>query len=279
MQLITQGSDQPRAVFGIGSDPVGVGSKLRRETLETIELLRSLTREERAAFERRCVWRHVQAKQLLLEHNGAGADIYFLTSGAVRVLTTPAPDRDVVLDDIEAGGYFGEMAAIDGLPRSAAILAMTGATIASMPAAVFRELLHRHPVVGEQLLKQFVARIRALDRRVNEFSSMHVKNRIYAELLRRSRPDPTDHHQAIVSPPPTHAEIAGRVSTGREMVARELKALERAGLLAKRRGAFVITNVPHLVDRIHQGVNGDSCVRRHRARRAPTWDAAVAIAV
>ena len=93
-------------------------------------------------------------------------------------------------------------------------------------------------------------RIRTLDQRVNEFSSMHVRNRIYAELLRRSRPDPADKLQALVSPPPVHADIAARVSTRREMVARELKALERAGLLTKRRGAFVITNVPQLIRKL-----------------------------
>jgi CRP-like cAMP-binding protein len=79
---------------------------------------------------------------------------------------------------------------------------------------------------------------------------MDVKHRIYAELLRRSRTDPTDDHRAVVSPPPVHADIAARVSTRREMVARELKALEREGLLTKRRGAFVITDVPSLLQRL-----------------------------
>src|ERR1043165_2954884 len=109
------------------------------ETLEKIELFRSLDAEERAALESRCVWRHVRAKEWLVEHNDVGTDIYFLSRGVVRVLISPSPVRDVVLGDIEAGGYFGEMAAIDGMPRSAGILAITNATIACMSAAVFRE--------------------------------------------------------------------------------------------------------------------------------------------
>jgi CRP-like cAMP-binding protein len=222
------------------------------ETLEKIGLLRSLSPKDREAYERRCQWRHAQPKQWLLEQNDVGTDLFFLSSGVVRVLITPSPDREVILGDIDAGGYFGEMAAIDGQPRSAGILAITEATIAVMPAAVFREILHDHPDVAEQLLKQLVARIRTLDQRVNEFSSMHVKNRIYAELLRRSRPDPTDERKAIVSPPPVHSDIAARVSTRREMVARELKALERAGLMTKRRGAFVLNNVPELVQMLKE---------------------------
>jgi len=221
------------------------------ETLERVGLFRSLDAKERTAFERRCSWRHARAKEWLLEQNDVGTDIYFLTSGAVRVLITPSPDREVILADIDAGGYFGEMAAIDGRPRSAGILAITDATIACMSAVVFREILHDYPDVSEQLLAHLVARIRALDQRVNEFSSMHVKNRIYAELLRRSRPDPTDQRRALISPPPVHADIAARVSTRREMVARELKSLERAGMLAKRRGAFIITNVPELVEMLN----------------------------
>jgi CRP-like cAMP-binding protein len=224
----------------------------QNETLEKVGLLRSLDRKDRELFERRCLWKHAKAKEWLLEQNDVGTDIFLLTSGVVRVLITPSPDREVILGDIEAGGYFGEMAAIDGQPRSAGILAITDATIACMPASVFRDLLHNHPDVGSQLLQQLVARIRALDQRVNEFSSMHVKNRIYAELLRRSRPDRDNQRQAIISPPPVHSDIAARVSTRREMVARELKALERSGLMTKRRGAFVLMNVPQLMQMIHR---------------------------
>jgi CRP-like cAMP-binding protein len=240
-----------RPEFGVKSNlPGECPLPKQHETLEKVKLLRAMERGDREAFERRCQWRHAHPKEWLLEQNDIGTDIYFLTSGVVRVLITPSPDREIILGDIESGGYFGEMAAIDGQPRSAGILAITDATIARMPATVFREIIHNYPDVAEQLLQQLVARIRALDQRVNEFSSMHVKNRIWSELLRRSRPDPTDQRRAIVSPPPVHSEIAARVSTRREMVARELKAMERAGLLAKRRGAFVLNNVPELMQKL-----------------------------
>ena len=114
----------------------------------------------------------------------------------------------------------------------------------------FVKSFKKHPDVSDQVLRLLVARVRALTQRVNEFSSMHVKHRIYAELLRRARPDPSDQRRGMVSPPPVHSDIAARVSTRREMVARELKALERAGLLTKRRGALVITSVTELAQRL-----------------------------
>src|SRR5262245_39252114 len=235
-----------RGAAGRAADARGAGS-MPHESLGKGALLRTIEPKELAALERRCQWRHARAKEWLIEREDVGTDIFFLTSGVVRVLITPSPDREVILADINAGGYFGEMAAIDGQPRSAGILAITDATIAVMSAPVFREMLRSHPDIAEQLLKQLVGRIRTLDQRINEFSSMDVKHRIYAELLRRSRPDPSNERQAVVSPPPVHSDIAARVSTRREMVARELKALERTGLLLKRRGAFVITNVPEMI--------------------------------
>jgi CRP/FNR family transcriptional regulator, cyclic AMP receptor protein len=216
-----------------------------------IGLFRSLNSDDMGSLERRCRWRHARAKEWLYELHDRGTDVYFLTRGTVRVLITPSPDRMVILTDIDAGGYFGELAAIDGQPRSAGILAITNATIASMSAQVFLDTVHKYPDVREQLLRLLVARIRTLTQRVNEFSSMHVKHRIYAELLRLSRTDPADQHRAIVSPPPVHSDIAARVSTRREMVARELKSLERKGVLVKRRGALLITSVPDLLQEIH----------------------------
>ena len=73
-----------------------------------------------------------------------------------------------------------------------------------------------------------------LANRVNEFSTLDVRYRIHAELLRLARPEPDKPGRAIISPPPVHAEIAARVSTRREAVARELKALERTGLIERR---------------------------------------------
>src|SRR5262245_39519153 len=94
--------------------------------------------------------------------------------------------------------------------------------------------------------------IRMLANRVNEFTTLDARHRIYAELLRLSRPETGRPGQAVVSPPPAHAEIAARVSIRREAVARELKSLERTGLIERRRGALVLTDTRRLRQLIEQ---------------------------
>ena len=147
---------------------------------------------------------------------------------------------------IEAGEFFGELAAIDKQPRSSGIVAVTDVVVARMPASAFRAAVHAHPDVCDRLLIVLARQIRMLANRVNEFSTLDVRHRIHAELLRLSRPEPGKPGRAIISPPPVHAEIAARVSTRREAVARELKALEREGLIERRRGAIALTDTGQL---------------------------------
>ena len=61
----------------------------------------------------------------------------------------------------------------------------------------------------------------------------------------------------MVSPPPAHTEIAARVSIRREAVAREIKALERAGLIERRRGALVLTDTAQLQRMIQEALDAE----------------------
>jgi len=213
----------------------------KSETLAGIFLFAPLDARAIGQLGTRCSWRRTTSGQWLIDHQDASNDVFFVVRGSVRVMIQSA-GREVLLRQINAGEFFGELAAIDGQPRSSGIVAMTDATIARMPASVFRETLRAHPEVCDRLLAILAGQIRALANRVNEFSTLDVRYRIYAELLRLSRPEPGSERRAIISPPPAHSEIAARVSTRREAVAREFKALERSGLITRRRGAIALSD-------------------------------------
>ena len=88
--------------------------------------------------------------------------------------------------------YFGELSALDGQPRSSGIIAVTDVVIARMPKGVFRTTIHSYPDVCDQVLATLASQIRILSNRINEFSNLDVRHRIYAELLRLSRPVPSN---------------------------------------------------------------------------------------
>ena len=224
----------------------------QNETLSRVELFRSLTPEQISRLDTRCIWRRANAKEWILDYQDEGADVFFLISGVVRVMIRSVAGRETILRDINAGEFFGELAAIDGQARSASILAITEATIAKMAAPTFLEMVTSHPDVCLQLLRLVTGQVRMLANRINEFTTLGIRDRLYLDLLRLSRPDRENVKQAIVSPPPLHADLAGRISTRRETVTKELSAMEREGLLQRRRGALVILDVPRLIGMIDE---------------------------
>jgi CRP/FNR family cyclic AMP-dependent transcriptional regulator len=228
--------------------------RMRRktETLATVGLFRSLDAPNIDLLDTQCSWRRLSRNQWLLDYQETSNDVFFIVRGAVRVKLQSASGREVLLREINAGEFFGELAAIDNEPRSAGIIAVTDVTVARMPSSVFRAAVHSHPDVCDQLLALLASQIRMLANRVNEFTTLDARHRIYAELLRLSRPETGPPRQAVISPPPPHAEIAARVSIRREAVARELKSLERAGLIERRRGALVLTDTRRLRELIEQ---------------------------
>jgi CRP/FNR family cyclic AMP-dependent transcriptional regulator len=229
----------------------------KTETLAKIGLFRSLDEAKIGLLDTRCSWRRATRNQWIMDYQDTTNDVFFIVSGTVRVKLQSVAGREVLLREINAGEFFGELAAIDNQPRSSGIVAVTDVIAARMPASVFRETVHAHPDVCDQLLALLAGQVRILANRVNEFTTLEARHRIYAELLRLSRPEAENPKHAVVSPPPVHAEIAARVSSRREAVARELKALERAGLLERRRGALVLTDTGRLRQLIEQASEPD----------------------
>jgi CRP-like cAMP-binding protein len=101
-----------------------------------------------------------------------------------------------------------------------------------------------------------VGQIRVLTTRVFEFSTLAVNNRIQAELLRLARQaGGVDGNIATIEPAPKHAEIASRISTHREAVAREISRLEALGLLQRKSRRIIITDLRRLARMVEEATN------------------------
>ena len=218
----------------------------RTETLARINLFRSLDAAKIELLDTQCFWQRAARNQWIIDYQDTSNDVFFVVTGTLRVKIQSVAGREVLLREINAGEFFGELAAIDNQPRSSGIFTVTDVTLARMPASVFRAAVHAHPDVCDQLLEQLAGYVRTISNRVTEYTTLDARHRIYAELLRLSRPEAGKPKQAVVSPPPVHSDLAARVSIRRESVTRELKALERAGLIEKRRGALVLTDTARL---------------------------------
>ena len=217
--------------------------ELTAESLMGVEVFNRLSAEERKHLASMCQGRRFAADQQIVSHKDKAKDVYFIISGKVRVTIYSLSGKEITFRDQSAGEMFGELAAIDSEPRSAYVMALEDALIASMSQEAFWEVLKRYPMVAEFTLKRLASLVRLLSERVFEFSTLAVRNRIHAELLRLARQNMHDNNSATISPPPTHADIASRVSTHREAVTREYNDLSNAGLIVRRKGELVINDV------------------------------------
>jgi CRP/FNR family transcriptional regulator, cyclic AMP receptor protein len=214
--------------------------------LRNIELLDGLAPEKLDALARQCVWRNYEAGKRIISRNAADRDVYLLVSGRVRITTYSQGGRQVTFRDIAAGELFGEVAALDDKPRTADVIALEAALIASMAPAAFRKLLADEPRLGERMLARLASLVRALSERVIDLSTLGVQNRIHAEILRLARESGVARNSARIEPGPKHADIASQVSTYREQVTRELSALVKAGIVGKDGNALVVRDIARL---------------------------------
>lgn len=226
------------------------------ETLGGIELLRLLPLARRKVLAERCQAHQYKARQEIVSRADASTDVYCVVSGQVRVTTYSASDKEVMFRDLDAGTMFGHVSAIDGGPRSASVVAVKDSFLVSIPADVFQELLRAYPDLAVAVLKELGRLVRLLSERVVDMSTLGVKNRIHAELLRLALKGRRDDNSAVIAPIPTHSEIASRISTHREAVTRELKRLEQQGLVERRRGALVVNDLERL-RRLVEDVRGE----------------------
>lgn len=223
-----------------------------QHTLAVVNLFADLSPAAREEIQESCSWDDYQPGQPIVHYLDESDDVYFVSSGQVGVTIYSASGTAVSFRDLGPGTTFGEYAAIDGSPRSASVVAKTDCVIASMGAAQFRELLQSQPLVGKALIRELVDNLRSLTNRVYEFSILAVNNRIQAELLRLAKAAPREGKAARIVPPPTHAEIASRISTHREAVTRELNRLSREGVIERQSGVLVIRDVDRLAAMLHE---------------------------
>jgi len=224
--------------------------------LERIAIFRDLDLREIERLSQRVHWRNHKAHQQIICHQEASTDVYFMVSGSVRVILFSSAGKEVAFRDIHAGECFGEFAAIYGAPRSANVIALTDVMIGSVSAETFRSILMEYPPVAMALLTYLTRMVRGLSERIFEFSTLAVKNRIHSELLRLAREGEIDGNTARISPAPTHADIASRISTHREAVTRELNDLTKSGLISRDGRTLIISDMAELERLVHE-VAGD----------------------
>lgn len=229
---------------------------LRRETLRSCRLFRYMDEAERSGLVGRIEWLHAHRGELIVQRQEQGGAMYIVVEGMLLVNQYARSGREVGYRRLGPGRYFGEIAAIDKLPRSANIMAVTNAQVGRLPDRLVNELLEQSRGFGRAIMEDLATIVRSLSARVFELNAVSAACRTQMEILRMALTAGVVDNQATLSPVPTHAEIATLVGAQREAVTRECKRLESRGLLARKGRTLVILDVDALMEEVER-LGGD----------------------
>ena len=235
--------------------PVGPEEKVsdlsRKDLLRLNSLLIALSDEQ---FERcydRCQFYEFLAGEVIIAAEAPGNEVYFVVEGAVQAIDGNEEGFDLISNDVEAGGWFGEISAIDEAARTATVIAFADTVVASIPRQVFINLILEHRAVALKVLEDFSSYLRISASRVKKVSTYTGAQRVYMELLRQAEPDPRGDGSWQITKLVKHKELANEASTSLDIVARAISHLIKLGLMKREGGTFRILDR----ERIQQMVN------------------------
>lgn len=243
-------------------------SQTESNTLSGITIFADLSADEIKQLEKTCRWKIYAARKQIVGGETETRSVFLIVHGAVRVVDYSMLGQEVTFDDLSAGAHFGEMAAIDGKPRSANVIALTESLIASMPAEVFRDVLTNHPEVALRVISEMSRVVRDADARIMDLSTLGASSRVCSELLRQAMSVAEDPDKATIRPIPVHGDIASRISTTRETVARAMSDLARQGVVERTKDALLINDLEGLRAMVEGDRNRDR--RSGQSRRSDT---------
>ena len=216
-------------------------------SLSGIQIFADIAINERKEIASLCQFLIYEDGDTIISHQEESNDVYFILSGTVRITIYSHSGRQITFRDLAAGQIFGELAAIDGEPRSAHVISLSHSTLAHLNAVEFCNILTRYPSVARNTFRYLSGLVRQLSDRVIELTTLDVNSRIHAELARLAHTgEILSSSKRKIKNAPTHAEIANRVSTNRESVSREISVLTNQGVIKKEGRVLIIEDYNEL---------------------------------
>jgi CRP/FNR family transcriptional regulator, cyclic AMP receptor protein len=183
-------------------------------------------------------WRELKKRQQVLSKGAAGDHLLFLVSGRLQVLDVTESGREIGLNLLMPGDYFGELSIIDGEPRSASVVSMENSLVALLPKAQAWQLFRHNPLVAERMLLGLTARLRGASIYQMILCLPNASQRVYALLLRLCKVAPGG--LVVIDHPPKQQALAIMANTSRESVSRAIKVLTDKNVLEKDHHRLIV---------------------------------------
>ena len=229
-----------------------IGQRVDIELLSQSALLRDLPPEELdrlAAAMRRRVFRR---GEVVFHQGDPGETLHLVCSGHLKVVLPSETGDEALLKILGPGEVFGEMALLDGAPRSATVVALEVVETATLSRADFQALLRRSPAAVDGLLAVLAGMVRALNEEVGSLMFLDHPGRLAKKLLElaESHGRPANGRAVEIELPLTQDELAAMIGTSRQTVNKLLGMYEAQRAVARGNRSILILDPDLLRQRV-----------------------------
>jgi CRP/FNR family transcriptional regulator, cyclic AMP receptor protein len=199
------------------------------DTLRAIPLFSNVTDDDLEQVASHLIERRFPRNTTIVEEGLAGDYMYVIREGRVKVTKLSEDGREKILEFLDAGSFFGEMALLDRAPRIASVKTLKPVKLLALSRTDFLNLLRKSPDLALAVIQELCKRLRTVDDQASALSFQRVKDRTKGLLQRLAR-DPHE-EGGRVTPGLTHQQMADMIGTSRETVTRVVKELKQEGWL------------------------------------------------
>jgi CRP/FNR family cyclic AMP-dependent transcriptional regulator len=205
--------------------------------LSHISIFEGLPEKELAALQELCITRTYPKNTVIINEGDQANAMYICTGGKVKVYVSDENGREFVLNSMGPDEYFGELSLLDDDTRSASVITTDKSTFSILYKDDFTKVILNNPQIALVLLRNLAQRIRQLTGNVKTLALQDVYGRIRKILMDLSIERDGD---TFIEEKLTQQDIANRIGSSREMVARILKDLATGGYIEIEKKQFRI---------------------------------------
>jgi CRP-like cAMP-binding protein len=179
---------------------------------------------------------------VLFEHE-TGSALFVIVEGKVKISRVSDDGREVILTILNESDFFGEMAIIDGLSRSANVTAMEDSELFIIQRNDFIALLQTHPEISISLLKELTARMRSADLKIKSLSLKDAEGKVASVILQLADDIGKIKNGTVeIDKLPLQHDLANMAGTSRETISRTLHSLVKKELIELKGSKLKILN-------------------------------------
>jgi len=219
------------------------------ELLKEISLFQSLSADDRTRLATSLRRRSLKKGEVLFRKGDEGNSLYIVSSGSVKIVLPSETGDEVSPALLSKGDFFGEMALLDDMPRSADAVALEQTELFALNRTDFIAFLTNNEQAIKAIFANLSIRLRRTDDLLEDVCFLNISTRLARRLVQLAEGYGTDGDNGSyiqIDLRLTQKDLASMVGVTRESINKELKILREKGLVSTVGNAIQILNMERL---------------------------------